>query len=272
MNCIYVINLDWKKERWERIKAISTENKIYVNRFSAIDGWQLSRAERKELTGPYPIRINPGEFGCLLSHLSILKHASEKEYNTILVLEDDIEIPKELDEISFLLDKLHAIDPDWDIFYLDTDPTHPDGVFTNTCMYYLDPRPGQKLQDNNYYRKKVNVDDCFTRIRRRYCTYSMLISKKGIEKILNYFSHLYVWSALDIDIHYIPGIHQYNSTKEIITTDRSTDTDTTVTTYKRFCSSFIENPFFFLVLLERTLKIACTVVTDFFTPNPSNDS
>jgi len=51
----------------------------------------------------------------------------------------------------------------------------------------------------------------------RYGAYSMIVSKKGIQKILNYFDKNRFYTPYDIDIHFIPKINEYICNEEIVT-------------------------------------------------------
>lgn len=82
---IYCINLDRRKDKWERVKKRFNDLNILVNRFSAIDGLNLSVSERNQ----YKI-INSGAIGCILSHYAVIKHAKQFNYQKILILEDDV--------------------------------------------------------------------------------------------------------------------------------------------------------------------------------------
>lgn len=79
---IYCINLAHRQDRWQH--AISEFNKIgcTVERFNAIDG--------RNIYQPQNTKINPGEMGCYLSHLSILKNIIDNNIKTALIFEDDV--------------------------------------------------------------------------------------------------------------------------------------------------------------------------------------
>lgn len=48
IDCVYVINLDWRQEKFEQVKRLFDERGIPFNRFSAIDGWKFpKRLKRK---------------------------------------------------------------------------------------------------------------------------------------------------------------------------------------------------------------------------------
>lgn len=102
---IYCINLDKREDRWNNVKNQFETHNINVQRFSAIDGKTLD----------FNQHISPGAFGCLMSHLKILKDASEKNYNRILITEDDVEFCDDLNSTFFEYEKQL---PNWDILYL----------------------------------------------------------------------------------------------------------------------------------------------------------
>jgi len=68
----YVVNLDERKDRLDKLEESWYRLNFYPERFSAI-------------------RHGSGAIGCYLSHLAILKEAREKN-KSVLVFEDDIEI------------------------------------------------------------------------------------------------------------------------------------------------------------------------------------
>lgn len=230
IDCIYVINLDFRTQKWETTKKACQRYNLGINRVSAVNGWALSKAVHKRLASPYPVRLPSGALGCLLSHLSILKDAYERGFSIIWVMEDDIEFlanPKELVNSLYIL---FNIDPEWDIFYTDTDYRGRNGY---TRSLGLDPRPDQKLYPLKYYLTRDYCHKDIMRIRSRYGTHSMIISKNGIRKILEYYSSRSLWSPIDIDIHYIPGIREYSATKDLVTNIIGAITDNGRTDFKR---------------------------------------
>lgn len=216
IDCIFVINLDRRPERWGKIENLCRKHKFCVNRFPAIDGWQLTDEDMKNLKGNYECQLTKGMVGCLLSHVSILKEAFARGYNVIWVMEDDIEIIDDIRLIPSLLSTLYEIDPDWDVFYTDRDgrnSSNGEYIFSLSSDFRPDDLFHQPL---SYYLKREVVGEGIMRIGQRFCTHSLIFSKKGIEKILHYFIHVYLYSPIDIDIHYIPGIREYSVVKDIV--------------------------------------------------------
>lgn len=205
IDCIYVINLDERYERWDRTQTLCKNNGLFVNRVSAVNGWKLEDRIIRRLTTPQN-QITKGAIGCLLSHLSILQHALAKNFETIWVMEDDIDFLQSPHQIRPLLKELSKIDPDWDLFYTDV------RIHWN---YVVKP-----------IRKKDYITDNLLRVGRRYGTHSIIISKNGMKKIFNYFSSKRFSTPIDIDIHSIPGIRKYSPAWHITTVTESSFSDT----------------------------------------------
>lgn len=76
------INLDRRPQRWERMKQRFAQHGITpVERVSATDGLTIAVPD----SWPY----SPGHYGCLQSHLAVLRSARESKLPNILIFEDD---------------------------------------------------------------------------------------------------------------------------------------------------------------------------------------
>lgn len=217
IDCIYLINLDERPNKLKNsIKQFENTN-IKFNRFSAINGWKLSENDLKTIKGIYYKDSigSKGSVGCLLSHLSIYKNAKENNFNIIWIVEDDFCIISDVFKIPQIIKELENIDPDWHILYTDLDYKE------NGNYIYVGPswvRPWQNKEYSHYTSAmKVSVSANLFKIRRRWGTYSMIISKKGIAKLYNYYKHLFYFSPIDNDIHHIDGIKQYSIKNDIVT-------------------------------------------------------
>ena len=227
IDCIYVINLDERPEKWKNTEQLFNTYRFRANRVSAVNGWQLSQNTLRDINGPYPIQLRGGEYGCLLSHLSVLKDAYDRGFNCIWICEDDIEFLEDPNQIPELLEKLSRIDPDWDIFYPDVLPRSLyNGYIAHTFSTAYSARPDQELEAPEYYGKKTPVDDEIMHIHRRTGTYAMFFSRKGIKKVLDYFTHVYLWSPIDVDLHFIPTLREYTARKDIVSNSLYAKSDT----------------------------------------------
>lgn len=106
---IYIINLP---ERLDRRNEIDKQlNNINLSLNSA--NIQLFPGLRPKEAGEFE---TAGTRGCFLSHLAVLKDASENQYQRILILEDDVNFIKEFKACAikafYTLRKV-----EWNIFY-----------------------------------------------------------------------------------------------------------------------------------------------------------
>lgn len=228
IDCIYVINLDERPDKWTRVKRLFDAKNLNVCRVRAVNGWKLKDAVISEMCGPYGKRVTKGHYGCMLSHLSILQDALTRGFEMIWICEDDIEFVNDIKALPRLLKTLSQIDPEWDIFYTDIRPR----ILQNGCIihyrhpYSSDMRPDQHIEMEQFTERNTFVDSEIMKISLRTGTTSMIISKKGIEKILNYFTHVYIWNPIDNELHFIPGIREYTPTRDIVSNLISSDSDT----------------------------------------------
>lgn len=152
IECIYLINLDWRPEKLRACMNQLHSYNIVPYRFSAVVGRDIPEKDMKEvglkfkpgmeffvgrlLPGPAPLYFfnermygktcfykdfNKGALGCTLSHLSILQHAYDSGYQTIWVLEDDFLVMKDphiLSEYIRGLDEWIGVE-NWDILHTD---------------------------------------------------------------------------------------------------------------------------------------------------------
>lgn len=185
------------------------------NRFSAINGWQLGQEAIDQMMGPYPKRLTAGRIGCILSHLSVIQGAYCQGLETVWIMEDDVSFDQDPHQIDHLLKELSKIDPEWDIFYTDVDSKDPSG--NRVPSRGMDVRPDQNVEPLVFYNREIPVTEELTLIGQRFGTYSYVISKRGMKKILDYFDSYFLWSPLDVDIHYVKGLKEYRPNEDIAT-------------------------------------------------------
>jgi glycosyl transferase family 25 len=125
---IYCVNLAKRHERWESAKQQFYRNNIVVERYDAVDGKLIQNTSR----------LKPGELGCLLSHLNILRECQKNNIKNVLIIEDDVQFCDELNEkFSSYINEV----PEWDILYL--------GANHALCNPY-ESNPPIKVSDHVY--------------------------------------------------------------------------------------------------------------------------
>ncbi len=117
---IFVINLKRRPDRKKQMEHFFLLNNIDFTQYEFIEAFdgndkqiQLLYREKKKSISEFPI-ITSGHFACLLSHLKAIKLAKTRNYNQIMILEDDVNT----NENNFT-SKLHSIQvPPFDLLYL----------------------------------------------------------------------------------------------------------------------------------------------------------
>jgi glycosyl transferase, family 25 len=102
------INLERRSDRWERMQARFAHHRINnVARFEAIDGLHL--------TIPASWDDFPGAYGCLMSHLAVIKDAFKNKRSSVLIIEDDVAFHPDLN--SLFSQYIKELPADWDMLY-----------------------------------------------------------------------------------------------------------------------------------------------------------
>ena len=81
---IYLINMKEDKNRLDIMNKKFLELNLNYQLIEGVNGKNIYN-EYKDLTS-----LSPGQLGCLLSHINILKDAEKSKYENILIFEDDI--------------------------------------------------------------------------------------------------------------------------------------------------------------------------------------
>jgi GR25 family glycosyltransferase involved in LPS biosynthesis len=184
---IYCINLDSRKDRWEKCKEKFELLGITdrVERFPAITLSHLPDLNPK-------IR---GRAGCALSHAAILRRAIDLKLNNYLVLEDDFDLCHDPDQCLKSLElSQKELPKDWHIFYLGGNLTKEYGIF-----------PLRNFSDNLF-----NLDSCHT-------THSFAVNfyfYDALNKELPTEENVFEWLSDNqaIDVHLSKNVlHKFNS-------------------------------------------------------------
>ncbi|MGL5264534.1 MAG: glycosyltransferase family 25 protein [Candidatus Rhabdochlamydia sp.] len=229
---IYMINLDERPEKYEHSLQQLAPYGIIPYRFSAVNGWNLPLEAINSIGIPYESWMrsglwgttysitndgNPfheimkegtnyfchcmskGAIGCALSHLSVLQDAYDSGYETIWIMEDDIEVKRDPHILSDLMDELDALvgKEGWDILFTDQDTKGQDGKYV-PCLGYA-PRPNFSPSNPARFARKWNISRNLRSIGARYGTYSMIVRRSGMEKILNFIKNNHLFLPIDME-------------------------------------------------------------------------
>jgi GR25 family glycosyltransferase involved in LPS biosynthesis len=245
---IYMINLDQRPEKWEKSIRQLEPYDIHPYRFSAINGWEDLTVEMindvglkysLEMEGGFMATSYPtfepsheiiqnlgqsyfvhcmarGTIGCFLSHLSILQDAYDRGFETIWVMEDDIEVLRNPHELSSLIENLDSEvgKGNWDVLYTDKDMKRADGAYIPCWSACRRPDMTQWMPANNFaIRERVGS---FYRIGSRYGTHSMIIRRCGMKKLLSFFRAHQIYFPYDMDMIFPYGIRFYTVVDDVV--------------------------------------------------------
>lgn len=249
---IYTINLDQRPEKFESCTKQLNPYGIYPYRFSAVNGWDLSLETINDLgvkfeswmqTGimgtSYPLEqkgepshekmhvvgknyfchcMARGSIGIVLSHLSVLQDAYDCGYETIWVMEDDIDVIQNPHLLSDLIDKLDKLvgSDGWDMMFTDCDTKNQQGKYVS-CKSYAQ-RPNFKPANPQRFTERFNISADFSKLGARYGAYSMIVRRSGMEKVLNFLKTYSIFLPYDMEFYLPSDIRMYAVRKDVIST------------------------------------------------------
>jgi len=249
---IYMINLDQRPEKFQESVNQLRPYEIFPYRFSAVNGWELSLDVINDVGvkfGPWMngehlatsfLPENNGEathewiaepgrtyfchcsargtIGISLSHLSILQDAYDSGYETIWVMEDDIDVIQDPRGLPDLIDELDNLvgKENWDILFTDRDTKNDQGESVPCASFAW--RPNFTPQDQNRFAIKEDINKTFRKIGSRYGAYSMIIRRTGMKKILDFIRHYQIFLPFDMDFTQPNDIHFFTVREDVVST------------------------------------------------------
>jgi GR25 family glycosyltransferase involved in LPS biosynthesis len=259
---IYLINLDQRPEKYQSTLKEFAPYGIHPYRFSAVNGWELTYEALNDLGVKFqpgmhatngtsyfpedngmprhslPIQnygqtyfghtLSWGAIGCCLSHLSVLQDAYDAGYETIWVIEDDIQVIKDPRVLSDLIGKLDSRvgKGQWDILFTDKNTKNNAGEYVPCSSH--SPRPNFTPMSKKIFtkrtpiykgaKKKHHEKPTFYAIGARYGTYSMIIRRSGMKKILDFLKKYQLFLPIDLEIVQVPGIRLFTVQEDVVST------------------------------------------------------
>ena len=102
------INLDRRPERWQRVqRAFAAHGLESVQRVSAVDG--------NDVVLPHNWIHTPGAYGCLLSHVRVVREARDAGASSVLIFEDDAVFDPQFKEKFAAFSR--ELPDDWDMLF-----------------------------------------------------------------------------------------------------------------------------------------------------------
>ncbi len=262
---IYMLNLDERPEKFMHSVDELAPYGITPFRFSAVNGWELSYEVIDDVGVKYvpwmkqglmgtcyfpeyegePFHevmqvmgrnyfchcMARGAIGIILSHLSILKDAYDSGYETIWVMEDDVEVIKDPHLMSDLIEKLDSLvgKDGWDFLFTDQDTKDQNGQYVPCLGHAL--RPNFTPSNPYKFLERVDISPEFRRVGARYGAYSMIVRRSGMKKMLD-FTREGIFLPYDMEYTLPDDIRMYNVREDVVSTQPRALSDNGAPNYK----------------------------------------
>ena len=157
--------------------------------------------------------------GCALSHISVLKDAYNSGYETIWVLEDDIEVVKDPHLIPKLIDKLDQLvgKYNWDVLFTDRDYRGANGyIIASGSAERADMDCSLQERYSEKYTTNEPISPDFKKVSARFATHSMIIRRSGIKKLLDFAIAHQIFLPYDLDNYLATGLKRYSFTYDVV--------------------------------------------------------
>lgn len=266
---IYLINLDQRPEKLESCLKQFYPYQIFPYRFSAVNSWELPLEvindvgvkfepwmksikgscfkynEKNEIvclhsnaidevgTTYFCHRANRGPIGITLSHLSILQDAYDSGYETIWVMEDDIEVMRDPTILPDVIERLDALvgKKNWDILFTDQDMKNNRTGEYVPCDSYA-PRPDFEPQDPHRFQIRKDINAEFRKIGARYGAHSMIVRRSGMKKLLKHYREHQMFLPFDMEF-LLPDMELYTVREDIVSNKQGSPSDNGGAKYKK---------------------------------------
>lgn len=174
----YVINLEWEREKRERMKRRLANDFSNVEFIKAVNGKELSAEvissvyDKSKTLMNIGRELTLGEIGCAISHLRIMENVVANN-QIALILEDDIEL---MINEAVLKELLGNFPDDWECMLL--------GHHSKYSRFE------EGIKSKWYKKTLVNDISCFRFCERPAGGYGYMINKAGAKKVLSSFKSI----------------------------------------------------------------------------------
>lgn len=211
----FIVNLDRRPDRMERLLSSPTFPNFKYIRFPAIDGKKLQPTEQlQRLCDGNDYNMQEGMIGCMLSHIVLYTEILRLPQSIFCILEDDVEfLPEYNKKLTHILNNLPS---NWDLIYLGHH-IYPTYITEKT---FSDELPTLERWDTVCSLTKSAGG-----------TIGYLISKQGALNMLRYINQMGMTNCIDtiqqksadyLNIYYsLPHLIK----SECFTINRNVDTD-----------------------------------------------
>lgn len=251
IDAVVCINLKVRPEKWITVREKFKNFNINLQRFDAVNGWESSHIDEvrkcfcytNNQTNDNQVKdLTNGELGVYLSHLSLWEQGLKHNLNTLWIVEDDADIKSDPNVMSKLVQHLESIDPKWDCLYTDAHFWNNLAIlpfqkrkrfivnmahYMKRCRPRLITRNFPEIKNPNYYGRESVVSPYLKRVYARWGLHSVIFSKRGLKKLVDYFHKVKVILPADGEIFLVPDLRMYTVRRDVVGQNfRTTISDT----------------------------------------------
>jgi len=183
---IFVINVEERSDRLERVSDVLHFLEIPFERYSAIHKDSVEGIFNTFIKrNPDSTITRPGYIACLLSHLSVYKIALDRGYKKILILEDDVLVHKDVKALmkTFFED----VPNDWDMIHFG----------------YLPLSDDLQTWSHNNFKHIECLSGMVFRSRGLWCCHAYAIKSDFMKETLDAYNTSDLSDWKEIDRHFV---------------------------------------------------------------------
>lgn len=187
-------------------------------------GWLMAPKIMRDANATYfGLNMNMDKIARNLDFLSVIYDAYKSKKNCVWIMEDDVDIVVDPNILTGYLIALRTNDSKWDVLY--TDAADQVSYASNEDVFIDCARPDVDLNALEYYRPKPDeprtMDSDVSKASFRVYSYSFLLSRDGMKKILSYYHKHRFFIPFSLEMQLIPNMHVYSLREPIVTSART---------------------------------------------------
>lgn len=152
----YCINLERRQDRWEEcVEEFTKHNLFPIERFLATDGKTLNMPQ-------FPLK--PGEIGLINTIVRLLQQAIKDNYDSVLILEDDVVFTP---EINTIYEDFKYVPENWDMIYFGGN---------------------HNFHNKGHFPQPIQINEKIIKLQHTYTTHSIGIKKHMFKVVIDFLS------------------------------------------------------------------------------------
>jgi len=245
---IYCINAKKDLKRFKTLKKEFGEYDIVPYRFDAVDPTRLSyktlfnigyntargtngtlatlamKSGKNVILQQYPMtmprstyfhqQLTLRDIAHNLNYFSCIFDAYKSKYKSIWIMTDDATILVNPNILTGYLIKLDMKHPGWDVLYTDKDSRDPRSISFAEIAHPI--RPDIEFDSEENYKAREGTAGCIRRVGLRTGAESFLLSKRGINKIVQYYKKHGFFIPFEVELQIIPDLKAYYIHDEVV--------------------------------------------------------